>query len=132
MTGLRRWAEEQPLPARLRWTAGYFRWCGVSSAVIIGVTAAALPFQPAMRAAIATHPGSFVLGLLSVTITAAAWWWTGERLLARRRDGAWWAIIALALPVLELARGGRSPSGLTLLISVLGLVAIATSWRELE
>jgi hypothetical protein len=48
------------------------------------------------------------------------------------RRGAWWAIIALALPVLEPTRGGAGPSGLTLLISVLGLAAIFTSWRELE
>jgi len=131
MTRLRRWAQEQPLPARLQWTAEYFRWCGFSRAVIIGITAAALPFQAAVRTAIAAHPFRFGLGLASVTLTAAAWWWTGERLLARRRDGAWWAIVALALPVLERARGA-GPSRLTLLISALGLVAIATSWRELE
>jgi hypothetical protein len=132
MTGLRRWAEEQPLPARLYWTAEYFRWCGMSSAVFIGVAVVSLPVVPGMRAAIVAHPFKFGLGLASITLTAAAWWWTGERLLARRRDGAWWAIVALALPVLELVRGGASPSGLTLLISVFGLVAILTSWRELE
>jgi len=104
----------------------------MSSAVVIGLTLASLPFLPAMRAAIVAHPGRFTLGLISVASTAAAWWWTGERLLARRRDGAWWAIVALALPILALARGHAGPSGLTLLISVLGLVAILTSWPELE
>lgn len=132
MTGLRRWAEEQPLPARLHWTAEYFRWCGMSSAMFVGVAVISLMVTPRLRDAFAAHPFRFGVSLLSVAFTAEAWWWTGERLLARHRDGAWWAIFALALPVFELARGGRGVSGLTLLISLLGLAAIFTSWRELE
>ena len=132
MTGLRRWAEDQPLPSRLHWTAEYFRWCGMSSVVSLGITLAFLPVMPGLRAAIAAHPYKVGLGLLSVAITSASWWWTGQRLLARRRDGAWWAIVALLLPLLQLVRGGTSLSGVTMLISALGLVAILTSWRELE
>ena len=67
-----------------------------------------------------------------MAITSASWWWTGERLLARRKDGAWFAIVALTLPVLERLRGAGGLSGLTMAISALGLVAIFTSWRELE
>lgn len=132
MTGLHRWAEEQPLPGRLHWTAQYFRWCAISSVVALGISMVFMPFAIGMRAAVAAHPFRFGLSLVLVAVTSASWWWTGERLLARRRDGAWWAIGALALPLLERLGGGGGPSGVTTVISALGLLAILTSWRELE
>jgi hypothetical protein len=132
MTGLRRWATEQPLPSRLHWTAEYFRWCGMSSVVSIGGTLAFLLVMPGSRAAIAAHPIQLGLALVSLAVTSASWWWTGQRLLGRHRDGAWWAIVALVVPILERARGGAGVSGLAILISVLGLFAILTSWRELD
>lgn len=130
MTGLRRWAEEQPLPDRLRWTAEYFRWCGVSSVVALGIAIVSLPFSHGVRAAIAAHPWRFGLSLATLAIISFSWWWTGERLLARRREGAWWAIVALAFPLVERVQGAGL-SGVTMLISILGLLAILTSWREL-
>lgn len=130
--GLRRWVDDQPLPTRLHWTAEYFRWCGISSALALGVFVGMTPFSSPLRADVAAHPAGYGLMFLASAITAASWWWTGERLRARHRDGAWMAIATLAIPLFGLARGGTGPGFGTLVISALGLVAIFTSWRELD
>jgi hypothetical protein len=132
MTGLRRWVEDQPLPTRLHWTAQYFRWCGVSSAFFLGVFLAMTPFSSAIRADVTAHPAGYLFTFLASAMTAASWWWTGERLRGRHRDGAWMAIISLAIPLFGLARGSAGPGLGTLVVSVLGLVAILTSWKELD
>jgi hypothetical protein len=130
MTGLRKWAEDQPLPTRLHWTAEYFRWCGMSSALFLGAYLVITPFSSALRADFATHPSRYALVILLSALTAASWWWTGERLHPRQRDGAWMAIASLAIPLFGLTRGG--PGIGTLVVSALGLLAILTSWRELD
>lgn len=130
--GIQRWAEDQPLPDRLRWTAAYFRFCGISSAVVLGVSLLSLLVSPDIRAEVAAHSSSYLLMLLLSGITAAAWWWTGERLYARQRDGAWMGVANLAIPLLRLGHANAGASVSTLVISALGLIAILTSWRELD
>ena len=130
--GIQRWAEDQPLPDRLRWTAAYFRFCGISSAVALGIFLAIIPFSPELHANVSEHLSGYAFVLLTSAVTAASWWWTGHRLRARQRDGAWMGIANLAIPLFGVVRGGVGPGIGTLVISVLGLVAILTSWKELD
>ncbi len=130
--GIRRWAEDQPLPDRLGWTAGYFRWCGISSALALGVFLGIVPFSPELRANVYEHLSEYAFFMLTSAVTAASWWWTGQRLRARQRDGAWMGIANLAIPLLQLSHKNASASMGTLVVSVLGLFAILTSWRELD
>ena len=131
LAGIRRWADDEPLPARLRWTAGYFRFSGVAGIVslVVAVAFLASGTGPLPRG-VADHPGRFVGSLLIGAACSVGWYLTGEALYERRRSGGYVALATLLLPLIYsiTGRGG----GTSVLVSALGSLAILTSWKELE
>ncbi len=72
--------------------------------------------------------------LFQFGLTAVAVWsllYTAKQLRARRRSGAYMALVSLALPFFSTNRG-HVTDWLSVTLSAVGLVALASVWRELE
>lgn len=70
------------------------------------------------------------VGVLVVVGTAAAMWWSGRDLARRLKRGAFSAAAAFAVPLVAIAFGAVPPEAIV--VSLLGLGAIASVWSELE
>ncbi|MFI5208733.1 MAG: hypothetical protein ACHQX4_12055 [Gemmatimonadales bacterium] len=106
-------------------------WLGINGGfVLVALTGAligALFGSATLRAAIAEHPVRVVVaGGVGLTLCLAA-----RDLSHQLRRGAYSALLAFGLPLVG-AVGGAPVSAETLVISVLGLAAVASVWSQLE
>lgn len=83
--------------------------------------------QP-FRAAFVDAP----LNLLMSGAACAAWWRTGRLLERRERQGALWAIIALAPNVLAALIPEADVALPSFVVGVAGILLIASVWNELR
>lgn len=123
-------APSRELSRPLRFIAGYFTvsavlisltWLGTLGAALSGVK---------MLAPLLHFPW---YRYLAIPLTVAMWWQVGRLLRNRQREGGYWALAALTLPLATRMLGHPARASNTdLVISVVGLVLIALVWRELE
>ena len=117
-----------PLPGRVRWVAGYFRFLGVTAVLAtLSVGIWNLVVSPAAR----VEPE---LNLLQFALTLGAGallWQTGRLLGAGRRNGAWMALSYMIPGLIALAMQGQllSVPAAIVLGAAIGLVS---AWPQLE
>lgn len=131
MSGLQRWADEQPLSNRLHLTAEYFRFCGMAGLLVLAITVVGTIVTARGRAVFVEHPFRLTLALTFAFVTYFGWLQAGELLRERRRAGAYVALFALVVPVITLLRRAGGPGAMTVAVAVLGVLAILTQWGEL-
>jgi hypothetical protein len=116
---------------RLRIASGWFIVSGILTLVLAGVVIVGLIVQPTAADEFRNHPWRLLIGLSIQVISALAWLWTGVLLNRRSRRGGILALVFLLLPLIAAAFSPRI-DGYSLVISVIGLLIIATVWNELS
>jgi len=116
---------------RLRLVAAYFSIGGALSLLTLAIGGAAAAFGSAparsMFAMLAAHPTRSMLWVGG----ALGWVWTGRLLSRGERAGGVLAIATLAVPVIGWMLG-QPVTITTLVLAALGVIAVASSWRELR
>lgn len=111
---------------RLRLASGYFVFTGAVTILVTVVSAIAI------AAGTVPWQGPAVLLGIAINLTLGALYVLIGRMLARRSRKAGIAAIALlALPLIELALGGRA-SHFAVLLSLIGLAVMLSVWDELR
>jgi hypothetical protein len=115
----------------LRIASGYFLVTGILTILIISVAFVAGMFvEPGLAAEVKGHALRFFLGSALQLIASAGWIWTGVLLSKRRRLGGILAILFLLLPLVSIAASVPIKIS-TIVLSVIGLVVVASVWNEL-
>ena len=116
---------------RLRIASGWFIVSGILMLVLVGVAIVGLIVQPAAADEFRSHPWALPIGLSIQIVSGLAWLWTGILLNRRSRRGGILALVFLVLPLIAAAFSPRIDV-LSLVISAIGLLIIATVWNELS
>lgn len=117
---------EEP-SGRLRLASGYFLLTGGFIAVGTLVAVAALIHGPTE----ARPLWALAIGVALNLLFAGANLWAGRQLAERSRRGGRIALGLLLLPLLGVV-AGSPPSGLTLVLTAVGVAVIVSVWEELE
>ena len=112
----------------LRFGAGYFMLNGVIYGVMVATVLVAyalgsLPFAPTLS--------TFVNILVPIAM-AVGLFWTGMLLGRRSRLGGWLALGFTIMPFAFAALTPYRPDTFTVVLTVLGVIALALVWRDLR
>ncbi len=131
MSSLEALVERSREPSRsLQVISGYFRvnaalitigWLSMFGAALSGFT----PLAPLLH----LPPLRYV----AIPLTIGLWWHVGQLLSARRREGGFWAVATLLLPLLmRVVSQPARLNSLSLVTAAVGLLLIGLVWKELE
>ena len=117
---------------RLRLASIYFVVTGVWTILAIcWALVAGASAKPGLAVAVKESPLGYFLGPGLRILFGVAWIWTGVLLARRSRRGGILAVVLLVLPLVAVAASVRPPSTLFLVLSVFGLLLVASVWKEL-
>ena len=77
------------------------------------------------------NPLGYFLGPGLRILFGVGWIWTGVLLDRRSRRGGILAVVLLVLPLIAVAASVRPASTLSFVLSVVGLLLVASVWKEL-
>src|SRR5262245_16572039 len=117
-----------PPSRRVAFIAGYYRFTAIAGAVSM---AGALTFAAMRHGALWTIMREHPLALLTWPLSIATSWWTGQVIGDRQRLGAWVALSSIGLGLTNALVAQRATWGMVA-FGTIGLVAIASIWKELE
>jgi len=116
---------------RLRLASIYFVVTGVWTILVICWALATAASQPELASAVKKNTPGYFLGPGLRILFGVVWIWTGVLLDRRSRRGGILAVVLLVLPLIAVAASVRPASTLSFVLSVLGLLLVASAWKEL-
>ena len=116
------------MPRRLYWVAQYFRVTGLVAGFTTTVVAMVAFVTPLpMLQSFRDRPWMLAFAACG----AVSWYVLGEQLLRRQRLAALVAFALLVIPLIAAA-AGRSTRPLTLVVSAVSALVLASVWRSLR